>query len=98
MRLGVKKSAEMFGRLRKKPYLRGMERQELYVITAKNRLTGLREELSGPMDQATAETRLARELESRRRQRYLPWTHLQAEPLSVVRKRRIIQLQIEFKD
>ena len=75
-----------------------MDRQELYVITAKNRLTGLREELSGPMDQATAETRLARELESRRRQRYLPWTNLRAEPLTAVRKRRIVQLQIEFKD
>lgn len=68
----------------------------LYVITAVSRLTGQREEISGPMDEDTARTRLEREKEGRRRQRHLPWHHLRMETLTAVKKRRITQLTINF--
>lgn len=96
MSLEVKKCAEKFGGLGNSPYLRAMKDSELYVITAVSRLTGRREEISGPMDEQTAATRLEREKEGRSRQRHLPWTHLRMETLTAVRKRRIVQLEIKF--
>lgn len=68
-----------------------MKREE-YVITAISRLTGDRVEISGPMPQAAAESRLRRELDSRRRQRFPTYTRLRVE------KRLPVQLTIKFND
>lgn len=62
-----------------------------YVITAINRLTGDREEISGPMPEDMARTRLDRELESRRRQRYQPYSRYRVE------KRLPVQLLFQFR-
>ena len=70
--------------------------EKLYVITAKNRLTKEREEISCPLPLEVAEERLQREQTARIRQRHLPWTHLKCEPLEVVKRRRIVQLTINF--
>lgn len=74
-----------------------MNHEELFVITAVNRLTGQREEISGPMERTAAEARLEREKEGRLRQRHLPWHHLRMETLTAVKKRRITQLTIKFE-
>lgn len=66
-----------------------MEKKQ-FVITAVNRLSGYREEISGPMTRQQAEDRLQRELESRRRQRYQPHIKLRVE------KRLPVQLQFNF--
>lgn len=73
-----------------------MKDNEQYVITAISRLTGQREEISGAMDEETARVRLEREKEGRSRQRHLPWHHLRMETLTAVKKRRIVQLTINF--
>lgn len=96
MWLNVKKCAKMFGRFAGISYLRGMNEPKLYVITAKNRLTKEREEISGPLPQEVAEERLQREQAARIRQRHLPWTHLKCEPLEVVKRRRWVQLELHF--
>lgn len=92
----VKKCAKMFGRLEGIAYLCGMNDTKLYVITARNRLTKEREEISGPLPQEVAEERLKREQAARIRQRHLPWTHLKCEPLEVVKRRRVVQLELHF--
>jgi len=94
--LKSKKVGKSLGGFGRNAYLCGMRDDELYIITAVNRLTGEREELSCPMPQAAAEERLERERTARARQRHLPWTHLKAEPLAAVRRRRVIQLTIKF--
>lgn len=96
MAVNVQKCAEKFGGLGENAYLCRMEDNGLYVITAISRLTGQREEISGPMDEQTAQQRLEREKEGRLRQRHLPWNHLKVETLSAVKKRRIVQLTINF--
>lgn len=63
-----------------------------YIITGKNKLTGLRDQLSRAMDKEEAEQRLNREKESRRYQRYQPYTHLKLERYEAV------QLTIVFED
>lgn len=63
-----------------------------YVITAVNRLSGYREEISRPMTKEEAEDRLQRELESRRRQRYQPHTKLRVE------RRLPVQLTLLFHE
>lgn len=63
-----------------------------YVITGINTLTGYREEISRAMGEQEARDRLARELESRSRQRYQPHKKLRVE------KRLPVQLTIQFKD
>lgn len=65
-------------------------KKEQFVITAVNRLSGYREEISGPMTRQQADDRLQRELESRRRQRYQPHIKLRVE------KRLPVQLQFNF--
>lgn len=67
-------------------------KEEMYVITGVNALSGQREEISGPMGEDQARARLARELESRRRQRYQTHKKLRVE------KRLPIQLTIKFND
>ena len=63
-----------------------------WVITGVNVLTKLREELSRPMSHDDAETRLARELENRRYQRYATHRRLRVE------KQLPVQLSIKFED
>lgn len=63
-----------------------------YVITAVNRLSGLREEISRPMPMDEARSRLERELAARRRQRFAPYTQLRVE------RRLPVQLSFDFKD
>lgn len=70
----------------------GDMRKDSYVITAVNVLTGQREEISGPMPEEVARERLARELESRKRQRYQPHKKLRVE------KRLPVQLTLIFED
>lgn len=65
-------------------------REDSYVITAVNVLTGQREEISGPMPEGAARERLAREIESRKRQRYQPHKKLRVE------KRLPVQLTLIF--
>lgn len=66
--------------------------KEQFVITAVNRLSGYREEISGPMTRQNAEDRLLMELKCRRRQRYQPYIKLRVE------KRLPVQLQFNFKE
>lgn len=87
----LQKSCEKFGSFGKKHYLCGMD-QEKWVITGVNVLTKLREELSRPMSHDDAETRLARELENRRYQRYATHRRLRVEKCLPV------QLSIKFED
>lgn len=63
-----------------------------YIITGKNKLTGLRDQLSGAMEKETAEVRLEREKENRKYQRYQPYTHLKIERYESV------QLTIKFEE
>lgn len=63
-----------------------------YVITAISRLTGDRVEISGPMSKDMAEQRLAREIESRKRQRFPTYTRLRVERILPT------QLTIQFND
>ena len=86
-----KKVAKSFGGSEKIRTFVPMKREE-YVITAISRLTGDRVEISGPMPQDAAESRLQRELDSRRRQRYPTYTRLRVE------KRLPVQLTIKFSD
>ena len=69
----------------------GVMREDSYVITAVNVLTGQREEISGPMPEDAARERLAREIESRKRQRYQPHKKLRVE------KRLPVQLTLIFE-
>ena len=64
--------------------------EHLYIITGKNRLTGLRDQLSRAMTKEEALERLDREMASRRYQRYQPHTNLRVEHLEPV------QLKINF--
>lgn len=68
-----------------------MKREETFVITGINVLSGLREELSGPMAEAAARARLEREQESRRRQKYQPYKRLRVE------RRLPVQLTLKFE-
>lgn len=61
-----------------------------YIITGINRLTGLRDQLTGPMDEESARARLQRELDSRKHQRYQPYTRLRVEHYDAV------QLTLQF--
>lgn len=63
-----------------------------YVITAISILTGDRVEISGPMSKDMAEQRLAREVESRKRQRFPTYTRLRVE------RRLPTQLTIQFSE
>ena len=63
-----------------------------YIITGINRLTGLRDQLTGPMDEESARARLQRELDSRKRQRYQPYTRLRVEHYDAV------QLTLQFSN
>lgn len=67
-------------------------KQEQYVITGVNQLTGYREELSGPMSRDQAELRLEREKANRQYQRYQPHKRLRVE------KRLPTQLRLQFED
>lgn len=87
----LQKSGEKFGGFGRKHYLCGMD-HEKWVITGVNVLTKLREELSRPMSHDDAETRLAREIESRRYQRYATHRLLRVE------KRLPVQLLIKFQE
>lgn len=66
--------------------------QEQFVVTAINRLTRIREEISGPMSRDQAEERLQRELMNRKYQRYQTHQRLRVE------KRIPVQLTLQFKD
>lgn len=89
-----KKVAERFGVLGEKSYLcrkNGMTRhQDTFVITGINRLSGQREELSGPMEHDQAELRLERYKENTKWQRMPTYTRLRIE------RRLPIQLTIQF--
>lgn len=63
-----------------------------YVITGINQLTKEREELCRPMGEQEARDRLARELESRRRQRFQSHKALRVE------RRLPVQLSLKFED
>lgn len=63
-----------------------------FIITGKNKLTGARDQLSGAMEKEAAESRLEREKENRRYQRYQPYTHLKIERYEAV------QLTIRFDE
>lgn len=76
----------------KMPTFAAMDRNSTYVITGINALTGQREEISGPMDEAAARARLEREIESRRHQRYQPHKKLRVE------LRLPVQLTLKFQD
>lgn len=71
-------------------YLCTME-QEQWVVTAINRLTRTREEISGPMTREQAEERLQREITNRKYQRYQTHQRLRVE------KRIPVQLTLQFK-
>lgn len=68
-----------------------MKREETFVITGINVLSGFREELSGPMTEAAAKARLEREIESRKHQRYQPYKRLRVE------RRLPVQLTLNFQ-
>lgn len=68
-----------------------MMREETFVITGINVLSGFREELSGPMTEAAAKARLEREIESRKHQRYQPYKRLRVE------RRLPVQLTLNFQ-
>lgn len=63
-----------------------------FVITGINKLTGLRDELSGPMDEDAAHARLQREVENRKHQRYKPYSKLRVEHYDAV------QLTLQFNN
>lgn len=63
-----------------------------FVITAINKLTGERVEISRAMSEDEAKERLAREMQSRRRQRYQAYTRLR------VSRRLPVQLTFNFND
>lgn len=63
-----------------------------YVITAINKLTGERVEISRAMSEDEAKERLAREMQSRRRQRYQSYTRLRVD------RRLPVQLTFNFND
>lgn len=65
---------------------------ERYVITAINKITGERVEISRAMSEDEAQERLTREMQSRRRQRYQPYSRLRVE------RRLPVQLHLNFKD
>lgn len=67
-------------------------KDERFVITGVNALTGQREEISRPMTKEDAEARLERELESRKHQRYAAHKRLRVE------LRLPIQLTINFNE
>lgn len=77
----MRKSAEKFWQFEKNDYLCPME-QRNWVITGRNKLSGYTEELTGPMTRQEAEERLQRERESRRNQRYMPYTNMRVEKLA----------------
>lgn len=86
----VQKSAEKFWRFEFFSYLCGMK-DEKWVVTAVNKLTRIREEISGPMSQEMAEERCRREIDNRRHQRYQTHTRLRVE------RRLPVQLTFQFK-
>lgn len=55
-----------------------------YIITAVNKLTGNREQISGPMLEEEASQRLQREIANRKFQRYKTHTGLKIEPYDAV--------------
>lgn len=61
-----------------------------FIITGINQLTGLRDQLSGPMDEETARARLEREISNRKRQRFKPYKRLRVEHYDAV------QLTLQF--
>ena len=63
-----------------------------FVITAINKLTGERVEISRAMSEDEAQERLVREMQSRRRQRYQPYSRLRVE------RRLPIQLYLNFTE
>ncbi len=67
-------------------------KQEQFIITGLNRLSGRRDQISRPMTREDAEQRLLRELENRRRQKYAAYTRLKIERLEAV------QLTISFQE
>lgn len=67
-------------------------KDQKYVITGVNVLTGEREELSGAMPEEVAKARLTRELESRRRLRYQTHKRLRVE------RRLPVQLTFKFDE
>ena len=67
-------------------------KNDLFVITGRNRLSGYREEISGAMPRELAEERLQRERNNRRHQRYQTHTDLRIE------KRLPVQLSLKFND
>lgn len=68
-----------------------MKDQE-YVVTGVNRLTGYREEITRGMSYEEAQERLEREMQSRRYQRYMPHKCLRVE------KRLPVQLTLQFHE
>lgn len=89
-----KKVAEMFGGFGRNAYLcpkKGMRTDsERYVITGISRLSGCREEISGPMERDQAQERLERYKANTKVQRYPTYTRLRVE------RRLPIQLTIQF--
>lgn len=69
-----------------------MKQTQQYVVTAVNRLSGVREEISGPMSEEQARQRLDREIANRSRQRYQPYTRLRVE------RRLPVQLTLQFSE
>lgn len=67
-------------------------KEHLYIITGVNKLTGLRDQISGAMAKEDAQRRLERELENRRRQKYQTYSRLRIEHLEPA------QLTIKFED
>lgn len=66
--------------------------EQRFVITAINKLTGERVEISRAMSEDEAKERLAREMQSRRRQRYQSYTRLRVE------RRLPVQQSLNFQD
>jgi len=54
-------------------------KKQKYVITAENRLTGEREEISAPHDFLTTQNMLYRKQSVFRRKRHCAWLHLRME-------------------
>lgn len=83
----VKKSAEKFGGVAENAYLCGMkqkrtpkrEPRDAWVVTAKNRLTGMRDQLTGVLPRETAVSRMERYLQAARRQKYPTYTNVRIE-------------------
>ena len=55
-----------------------------YIITGVNKLTGKREQISGPMLEQEASQRLQREIANRKFQRYQPHIRLKMESYDAV--------------